>query len=298
MARAGWQFTAPPFAGGTEPATFHPGAPQEEAIARLQWLVEERQRLALVVGDEGCGKSHLLSMVPRRLGGLGCEVAMVSLGGLGDDDWLELLLARLPLEPQARAEATRPWRKLEDRLRENVLMERGTVIVCDDVDRAPAAALEGLTRLVTTAEPFAARTLLVVAATPAGSARLPGAFLDRVAVRIELTPWDEDDVGAFVAGALARAGGDPRLFTTAAVATLARFSGGVPNVVRRLARLALVVGAATGIDRVDAATVERAWRELGPVDRSVPPRADADTPVAEAAPPGSPRVRVVRRLGE
>lgn len=297
MARDGWQFTAPPFAGGTEPATFHSGVPQEEALARLEWLVEERQRLALVVAEDGHGKSHLLAMVRRRLGGLGCEVALLSLAGLGDDDWLDLLLARLPLEPEARAEATRPWRKLEDRLRENLLLERTTVLVCDDADGAPAAAIDGLSRLVTSAEPLYARTLVVLAATPAGAARLPAPLRARAAVRIELSPWDEADVGAFLSGALERAGGDPHLFTPAAVATLTRFSGGVPAVVRRLARLVLVVAAAADAERIDAATVERAWRELVPVEPRVRDRVGEDAAAgAEPAPP--PQVRVVRRLGD
>ena len=89
MVRDRWQFTAPPFAGGADPATFHAGGPQDEALARLEWLVEQRQRCALVVADEGCGKSHLGSMIPRRLGGMGCEVVLLSLRGLGSDDWLD-----------------------------------------------------------------------------------------------------------------------------------------------------------------------------------------------------------------
>lgn len=304
MARDAWQFTAPPFAGGTEPATFHAGAPQEEALARLEWLVDERQRSALVVGPEGHGKSHLLAMARRRLGGAGCEVVLVSLAGLGDEDWLPLLLARLPLEPAVRDEPTRPWQKLEDRLRENLLLERTTVILCDDADRAPAAAIGGLSRLVTSPEPLYGRTLVVLAATPAGAARLPAEFHARAAVRIELAAWDEEDVGAFLAGALERVGGDPALFTPAAVATLARFSGGVPAVVRRLARLVLVAAAAADAERVDAATVERAWRELVPVEPRASDR-DGDResdrppdPRDDDAPPAAGRVRVVRRLGE
>lgn len=294
MVRDGWQFTAPPFAGGTEPAVFHPGAPQDEALARLEWLVGERQRLGLVVAEEGLGKSALLAMAGRRLGGLGCEVALLSLGGLGDDDWLELLLDRLPLEPEARAEPARPWRKLEDRLHENLLMERTTVIACDDGERAPAAALEGLTRLVTAAEPCFGRVLVVLATTPGGLERLPSALRHRAAVRIELAPWDEADVAAFLAGALGRVGGDPAIFSPAAVATLARFTAGVPGTVRRVASLALVAADAEGADRIGAATVERVWRELVPDGAATP----GATKVAGDDTASGSGFRVVRRLGE
>ena len=49
-----------------------------------------------------------------------------------------------------------------------------------------------------------------------------------------------------------------------AAATLARFAGGVPRTVGQLAHLALAAAAGDGLEQVDAATVERAWRELVP----------------------------------
>ena len=78
---------------------------------------------------------------------------------------------------------------------------------------------------------------------------------------------------------------------------------------RRLARLVLVVAQASSADRVDAATVERAWREPVPAepraaDRDGDRDGTADRPadrgdVADAdVPPSPPRVRVVRRLWE
>lgn len=299
MVRDHWNFTAPPFDGSLEPATFYTGAPQDEALARLEWLVDERQRFGLVVGGEGFGKSHLCAMAARRLGGCGAEVAMLSLRGLTAGDWIELLLERLPLDALSRAEPLRPWQKLENRLRENTLMERPTALVFDDLDRAPVDAIDGVERLISAAEPRYARVVVVATASPDGLPRLSGGIRQRAAVRIELSPWGEDDVAGFLARSLRRVGGDEAIFTPESAATLARFAGGVPRVVGRLAQLALVAAAGDGLDKVDAATVERAWRELVP----------ANGPVAEAAlevaddeaerdelPPANPHVRVVRRL--
>lgn len=106
MVREHWHFTAPPFDGALEPATFYAGAPQIEALARLEWLLEQRQRFGLVVGAEGYGKSHLAAMAVRRLGGLGAEAVMLSLRGLAPGDWIALLLERLPLDPISRRAAT------------------------------------------------------------------------------------------------------------------------------------------------------------------------------------------------
>jgi MSHA biogenesis protein MshM len=288
MVRDRLTFTDPPFTGSLEPESFYCGAAQEEALARLEWVVEERQRSCLMVGDAGTGKSHFAAVAARRLGGLGAEVAVLSLRGLPAGDWLDLLLERLPLDPLSRAEPLRAWQKLENRLRENRLMERPTALIFDDVDLGPADAVEGIERLVAAVEPRFARTLVVATASATGLAAVPAAVRHRAAVRIELTPWSEADVAAFLGHELRRVGGGDDSFSPEAVATLARFAGGVPRTVVTLARLALVAAAGDGADRVDAATVERVWRELAPTSH--------DESAAASAAPAAPRFQVVRRL--
>lgn len=300
MSRDHWKFTGAPFDGSLEPATFHAGGPQEEALARMEWLLEERQRFGLVTAAEGYGKSHLAAMAVRRLGGLGAETVLLSLRGLATGDWIELLLERLPLDPASRAEPLRPWQKLENRLRENTLMERSTVLVLDDIDDAPADALDGIGRLVGAAEPRFARTIVVGMATPEGLFRVPGAIRQRASLRIELAAWSEEDVAGFLSRAISRVGGDPGIFPAEATATLTRFTGGVPRAVSHLAQLSLAAAAGDGLDRVDAAAVERAWRELSTAaadeSRDTVTLHDdvADTGFDRAA--SHPRVRVVRRL--
>ena len=299
MVRDHRPFTAPPFDGSLEPAAFHLGPPQEEALARLEWLADNRERCGLVVGADGMGKSHLAAMAARRLGGLGAEVAVLSLGGLSAGDWIELLLERLPLDHRSRAEPLRPWQKLENRLRENALLERTTALVFDDIDRAPADALDGIARLVAAVEPRFSRTLVVATTGPAGLSRVPDAIRQRVAVRIELTPWNVDEVEAFIADGLRRCGGDADAFSPEAIATLTRFAGGVPRIVCRLARLALVAALGDRLDVVDAATIERVWRELSPAAGPDAQRSAATAALSGGAddePVANPQVRAVRRL--
>jgi len=295
-------FTSAPFAGGLEPFTFQRGPAQEEALARLEWLVENAQRCGLVLGDDGLGKSHLLAAAGRRLAGLGAEVALLSLGGLPEGEWLELLLSRLPLHHLSRAEDTTPWQKLEDRLRENTLMERPTALLFDDLDQAPADARLGIARLVAAVEPRFARTLVVATSNPAGSGQIPEAIRQRAAVRIELVAWSVEETASFLAAELGRVGGDPGWFSPEAAATLARFAGGVPRTVIQLARLAVAAAVADSAERIDAALVERVWRELAPdgsVMLAARPLDDVHSAEPSAEPSAAeplPRVRVVRRL--
>jgi type II secretory pathway predicted ATPase ExeA len=290
----------PPFTGPAEPANFHCGPAQEEALARLEWLVAERQRCGLVVAAAGMGKSHLVVAAARRLGGLTAEVAILSLGGLPEGEWIDLLLDRLPLDAASRAEPVRPWQKLENRLRENTLLGRPTVLMFDDLDRGPADARSGIARLAAAAEARFATTVIVATATPAGLAAVPEAIRQRAAVRIELFPWSEEEVAAYLADELARAGRHPELLSAAAAATIQRFAAGVPAVVRQLAHLSLAAADSGRLDGVDAGTVETVWRELVPAEADgLHDKHDQHAKQAAELPTGdgdSPRVRVVRRL--
>jgi len=280
------------FDGHLDPAAFHAAPSREEALARIEWLLDKGQRCGLVVAEAGMGKSHLAAAAARRLGGLGAEAAVLSLRGLPDGEWLDLLLARLPLDPASRSEAVRPWLKLENRLRENTLMERPTVLVFDDLDHAPADALDGIARLVAAGEPRFATTCVVATTTPAGLAAVPEAIRHRSAVRIDLPPWTTAEVAAHVAAALDRVGADADCFSPAAVETLARFAAGVPRTAGLLARRAALAAAGEGLDRVEAGTIERAWRDLVPGDE---PHAAAGRAMAPATTTASP-IRVVRQL--
>jgi type II secretory pathway predicted ATPase ExeA len=278
-----------PFSAAVHPATFHMTAAHDEALARLEWLVGQRQRCGLVVAEAGMGKSHLAVAAARRLGGLGAEVAVLSLAGLPDGDWIDLLLDRLPLDAASRAETVRPWLKLENRLRENTLLGRATVLVCDDIDRGPPDARAGLARLVAAGEPRFGSTVVVATATPAGLAEVPDAIRQRAAVRIDLPGWSDAEVADYLAAGLVRAGRSPELFSAAAAATIRRFAAGVPAVIRRLAHLSLAASAAEELATVEAATIEQIWRELSPLEMPPP-----DPEVAE--PMVQPRFKAVRRL--
>lgn len=291
MVRDGDATAPPPFSGLLEPATFYTGPAQDEALARLEWLVAERQRCGLVVAAAGMGKSHLAVTAARRLGGLAAEVAVLSLAGLDEGEWIELLLDRLPLDAASRAEPIRPWLKLENRLRENTLLGRPTVIVADDIDRGPADARDGVARLVSAAEPRFGTTAVVAIARPEGLPLVPDDIRRRAAVRIDLPPWTGADVAGYLATELTRSDRPEGMFSAAAADTIGRFAGGTAEVIRRLAHLALTAADAEGLEFVEAALVEEVWRELSPSEASSPAGgSDPNDAVAQ------PRFKAVRRL--
>ncbi|MDO7679248.1 MAG: AAA family ATPase [Planctomycetota bacterium] len=302
-----WNLSHAPFSGSLEPSAFFMAPPQDEALARLEWLDQEHQRLGIVVAPSGFGKSHLCSKLVRKLSGMGAEVAMVSLRGVGEGDWIELLLDRLPLDAESREEPLRPWQKLENRLRENMLMDRTTALLFDDLDCAPPDALAGIERLVASAEPRFGRTLVVATTSRERLASLPRSLLERAALRIELAAWSYQDVADYLTWATTRLGGSPNIFSESATETLARLSDGIPRLVLQIAQMALVAAAGDRLKSIDAATIERSWRELVPdytttgrsrchSDENQKRVTDAPKTRLESLHEGAPRMRVVRRL--
>jgi type II secretory pathway predicted ATPase ExeA len=223
---------------------------------------------------------------------------LLSLRGMPEGEWLQFLIERLPLDHASRCESITNWQKLENRLRENRLMERPTVILIDDIDQAPADTISGIERLVHSAEPRFSWTTVVGTATTSSLSNIPESLRKQAALRIVLEPWESDDVGAFLSASIQRVGGDPAIIPSATADTITRFAGGLPRLVSRLTHLSLAAAAGDGLRDLDPSTVERVWRELYPVDEYSDPltRTDAGHSSRLEQPVG--RVRAVRKLFE
>ena len=62
MYQAHWGLQESPFRGLLDPKFFYQSPTHEEALARLQFLVDQQRRLGLLVGPPGSGKSLLLEV--------------------------------------------------------------------------------------------------------------------------------------------------------------------------------------------------------------------------------------------
>jgi type II secretory pathway predicted ATPase ExeA len=86
-----WGLPESPFRGGIDPKSFYPSPTHEEALARLQFLVERQRRLGLLVGPSGSGKSLLLEVFAAQLRRNARPVAKLSLLGVEPVEMLWLL---------------------------------------------------------------------------------------------------------------------------------------------------------------------------------------------------------------
>ena len=94
MYLAYWGLSESPFRGHLDPRYFHQGPTQDEALARLDFLVEQGRTLGLL-GESGSGKSLLVEVFRRQLGVVNRQVASVSLIGVDRHEFLWLLAGQL-----------------------------------------------------------------------------------------------------------------------------------------------------------------------------------------------------------
>ena len=93
-----WTCHDAPFSTKLDPKRFFMNAPQEEALARLHFLVDHRRRLGLLEGPAGCGKTMLMD-IAGRIRQQGRQVVTMNLMGLDAGEFLWRLAAGLGANP-------------------------------------------------------------------------------------------------------------------------------------------------------------------------------------------------------
>jgi general secretion pathway protein A len=256
-----WGLTHWPFAGAPDAAQFYPTAGHNEALARIEYLIESKRRLGALVGTAGVGKSLLLREAGRQLSRAGRAVALVDVLGHSVRELLWQIAVQLGTTPREDADVPRLWRQIADRVAENRLQQVNTVLLADDAGQAGPDVITQLIRLARLDLSPSPRWTLVLAAEPAQAARWGETLRDLVDLRIDMPPWEEADTIGFVQTALVEAGSTAPIFESEALAALHAHSGGIPRRVTRLADFALLAGAAAAVERIDAALVQAAADE-------------------------------------
>jgi general secretion pathway protein A len=257
-----WQITESPFRTVPAADRYYPSASHEEAVARLEYLVDARRRVGVLLGESGIGKSLMLRVAAERLARKGCAVASVDVVGVGTRDLMWQLAAALGAAPRDSSDLVHLWRLVADRIAENRLQQTNTVLFIDDAGQAGPDVLTQLVRLARLDATPTARWTIVLAAEPTQASRWTESLRELVDLRIELEPWSRADTIGYVQTSLVEAGRFDPVFDDEALAAIYELTAGVPRRVIRLSDLALVAGAAAAVEHIDATIVHEAHDEM------------------------------------
>lgn len=270
MYQAYWGLGQSPFRGNLDPRFFHQSPMQEEALARLHFLVEERRSVGLLLGESGSGKSLVFQIFARALGRVGRQTALVSLAGLDAHEFLWLLSGKLGVEALPSASTFTLSRAVTVHLIASRYQQIATILLLDDADVAHWDVLDHVVRLAQLDTSRDACLTIVLAAQPRRLFKLGNRLLELADLRIDLEGWESDDTAAFVKKALAEAGRTTPVFSEAALRSLHDLASGIPRRVKQLADLALLAGAGSNLAQIEPETIHSVFRELGVVTSDAP----------------------------
>jgi type II secretory pathway predicted ATPase ExeA len=249
-----------PFPQCAEPSALLAHASHKEALDRLRFAID-RDAIALLTAESGCGKSTVLACLGRDLDPTSHLVVYSALATLGPFSLLASLAAKLGL--RSRRFKGETAQELVAHLRG---LSKRAVVIFDEAHLLPDESLEDL-RLLTgdsldKKSPFA----LVLAGQPLLRERLAEpqhyALAQRVTVRVRLRALSESELTLFLDKHLRAAGANKGLFEPEAVTLVFQHSRGIPRLAQNLALGALIAAACQNKKLADGDCVQQALLDL------------------------------------
>jgi type II secretory pathway predicted ATPase ExeA len=255
-------FQTKPF-GKTPDPTFLFESPQhKEALARLEYAVEEKD-LALLVGDIGSGKTMLSRALMDRLGDSRPVVLLIN-PRLTPAQLLRSIAAGLGLVPSRFRNELLD--QIHGKLFELYEAKREPVLIIDEAQLIPSKATFDEIRLLTNFQLDEQNLLSVLLiGQPELETRLDRSHYaplrQRIGLRYRLGPLSLAETVAYIEHRIRVAGGAHNPFARAAMERIHAVSGGIPRLINTLATTALLDAFGDDAESVDATRVASAARE-------------------------------------
>ena len=255
-------FTTKPFGKTPDPGFLYESAQHGEALARLEYAVEEKE-LSLLVGEIGSGKTTLSRALIDRIGEARPVVLLIN-PRLTPAQLLRSIASGLGLTP------ARFRNDLLDQIHAKLfeLYEAGRepVLIIDEAQLIPTKSTFDEIRLLTNFQLDDQNLLSVLLiGQPELEARLERApyapLRQRIGMRYRLGPLSLDETERYIEHRIRVAGGSRNPFTDDAVRAMYDVSGGIPRLLNTLATTALLDAYGDDARTIDPARIGAAARE-------------------------------------
>ncbi len=255
-----------PFSIAPDPSFLFLSDAHNEALAHLMYGFQHGG-FVLITGEVGTGKTTLLrNLLDRTPPDL--DVAFILNPRLTVRELLESLCDELGvLYPRGELQTVKQYIDvLNKHLLKTHQAGRSTVVIIDEAQNLSPAVLEQI-RLLTNLETNDKKLLrIILLGQPELADMLDRTELrqlaQRITARYHLQPLSRNEVGDYIAHRLARAGGNPGIFTTGAVRALYRLSKGTPRLLNVIADRAMLGAYVENRYQVSPALVRNAAREI------------------------------------
>lgn len=253
-----------PFSKTPDPRFLYLSNGHREALARLQYVLEERE-MALLTGDIGCGKTTISRALMDSMGSA-YRFCFVYNPRLTAMEFLRVIARNLTISdpPAGKDDLLKEVTLLLYRFHEEGLCP---VIVIDEAQMIPDREIFDEIRLLTNFQ-LDDRNLLsiIIMGQPELrqiiSAPIYEPFRQRIAIGYHLNPLTLEETQDYLDFRIEVAGGSPGLFSTDAVQRIFELTAGVPRMINVVATNALLEGFGRDASLIDASIIEDMAREL------------------------------------
>lgn len=234
-----------PFEISPDPFFYHPTPRHNEALANLHYGVGRRKGFIVITGEVGTGKTLLIRCLLAELRKSNIAFGYVFNPLLSTIEFFQYIMADLGLPYQGRSK-TEMLLDLNRFLIQRHARGLITALVIDEAQSLRADLLEEI-RLLTNLETSQQKLLqIVLLGQPELEVQLDSPELrqlkQRVALRCQLLPLDEQQTRAYVLSRLERAGAKPDspVFSDEALSSVHEYSRGIPRIINNLCENAMV----------------------------------------------------------
>ena len=254
--------TTKPFGKTPDPGFLYESQQHGEALARLEYAVEEKE-LSLLVGEVGSGKTTLSRALIDRIGDARPVILLIN-PRLTPAQLLRSIASALGMQPaRFRNELLD---QIHARLFELYEAGREPVLIIDEAQLIPTKSTFDEIRLLTNFQLDDQNLLSVLLiGQPELETRLERApyapLRQRIGMRYHLGPLSLEETARYVEHRIRIAGGSRSPFTSDAVSAMHAISGGIPRLLNTLATTALLDAFGDDAATIDASRIAAAARE-------------------------------------
>jgi general secretion pathway protein A len=258
-----WGLQARPFDNVPDPRFYFPSVKHETARQRMLHGIEARKGALLLTGAIGSGKTLLSRALVLALHPSRYDMAVVTNPALPAVEFLAEIAYQFGLDPQGNKLDL--VHRLHDRCLLNHHQCSATVLVIDEAQSiAEDRLFEELRLLLNFQLNHQFLLTLLLMGQPELVDRVRGIpqLNQRIALRCQLLPFDEEETRAYVRARLHAAGASRDIFSKEAQSEIHRQSGGVCRVINSICDLCLLLGSLDEVDLITPPVVEQALRVL------------------------------------
>ncbi len=259
--------TLPPFNNTPDPRFFFNTPDHEEALASLQYAVEQRKGFVLVTGEVGSGKTLISRMLLARLN-RHVRTAVITNTRLSAMDLLVAICREFEVEVREGASHSDLSHALQEFLLEQYSRDRLAVVILDEAQNLPMDSLEEL-RMLGNLEADDAKLLQVVIL---GQPELQEAFrhpslrqtYQRIFRTFHLKALSAELTAGYIAHRLAVAGlREPgSVFLKGAVQAIYRHSEGIPRLINQICDNAMIAAYGETAGHIGADLIEEVIEQM------------------------------------